>query len=102
MNNRFIERLNYGNPSHIYSSGSLDNNNRIQGNLFEGGGYGLHLNGINTSSLESGMIIEDNTFKNQTYRAINLTYSNAPKIRGNKITTDYGNSSFIGFYIRYA
>lgn len=101
LNNHFIERLNYGSSVHIYSPNTQNNNNRIEGNLFQGGGYGLQLSGVNNTYKETGTIIRNNIFENQSYRSIYLYYFDAPEIRDNTIITDYASSSYIGLYARY-
>jgi|GEM_PF-1095667 len=100
LNNNFTSTSSTS-ATYIYSnSSSLNNNTLIEGNTFTGAGYGVKMYGIGGSNLESGTVIRDNVFTNQTNEAINVYYQNAPEITGNLITTESGSSSYRGIYAR--
>lgn len=104
-NNQFLNNIftstNSSTSTYIYSnSSSLDNNTRIEGNTFEGAGYGIKMYGTGSSTLESGTIIRDNILTNQNYEGINVYYQDAPEIIDNLVTAESGSSSYVGIYAR--
>ncbi len=102
INNLFLQRINnFSGYEHIYSPNSTDSHNNIIGNRFVGSGYGIELYGTNSSTLEEGIIIEDNIFENQESRAIYMTYKDAPIVKNNLITADDLSSNYIGIYMEY-
>lgn len=74
-------------------STSQDTGATFVNNQIEGGSYGMYLIG-QAGNLIPQAAITGNTFLNQYYRGINLSYSNAPSIEGNNITT---NSTYSGY-----
>jgi hypothetical protein len=99
-NNKFLNNVFYGksgyNPygSLISSSGTRDQNNVFENNLFSFGLNAIALVGVNNTTLSAGTIIRNNVFKQQTNSSIWLQYQDAPLIKGNKIenpdANDYG------------
>ncbi|MCK4661406.1 MAG: PKD domain-containing protein [Bacteroidales bacterium] len=85
----------------IYSPSSvdaLDINNVFKNNYILYGNLGIFYYGDNTSYIEPGTIIENNILKDQTFRAIQLRYQDAPVISSNTIQTDVGKTNNLGIY----
>ena len=85
----------------IYSNGDQDNFTTIRNNHLEYGSYGVYLRGANTSSLKSGLVIENNFFENQYYYGVYLLYEDAPKVINNVIETNSTYSSSRGIFLQY-
>lgn len=87
----------------IYSSTSLDYNNRFEGNYIKHGSYGIFWQGSSSSSSgrETGTEVISNSFDDQYIRALYLNYQTGPKAIDNYITTSSSYSSWIGIYIHY-
>lgn len=81
--------------------GTNHDNTHIIGNHILNGSYGLFHYGTNTSTLDNGLVVQDNHFQNQYYTGMRLYYHLAPQLIGNEITTTSNYTSFFGFYIRY-
>lgn len=71
------------NAALIFSGSGLDNGNVIKNSHFEGGGFAIYMYGASTTSLESGTVIENNTFLNQYYHTVRCYYQDAPIVRNN-------------------
>ncbi len=85
----------------IYSASSvdaLDINNVFKNNYVLYGNLGIFYYGYNASNIEPGTIVENNIFKDQTFRAIQLRYQDAPVISSNTIQTDVGKTTNLGIY----
>lgn len=80
---------------------SLDYNLVFRNNVFEGGGYAIELEGAHTGSLESGAVVEGNTFTLQRDGAVFMIYMDAPSIRSNFISGAGSGTTFYGLYLRY-
>ncbi len=100
-NNRISTTSATSSDELVFSGSSLDQANQFYSNTFSGGGDGIYMLGVNSSNTESGMIIENNVFENQSQIAIYLSYAEAPKIHANRINTNRGNSSYYGVYCNY-
>jgi parallel beta-helix repeat protein len=87
----------------VFLSGGLqDNSNMIRNNLFQGGSYGLYFSAQGAGTqLETGNVVEGNTFENQYYVGAYLRYQNACIFRNNIISSSTAYSSFLGLNIEY-
>lgn len=73
----------------VYASNStykvVDNDNVFDGNTFKYGNTALYIAGIdNVSEFETGLVIKNNTFIDQYFMSVYLTYQNDLLIRGNE------------------
>jgi hypothetical protein len=90
-NNKFLNNAFYGKSGYssdnnlIYSSGTEDENNVFEKNLFFYGYTAIMLSGVSYTTLSEGTIIRYNVFTEQTGSGIWLKYQNAPLIEGNKL-----------------
>lgn len=76
------------NKALVYSeSGSNENDNVFDGNVFLGGSYALYWYGVGSSDLESGTKLINNQFLDHYYRGIHLYYQDAPEILNNTFST---------------
>ena len=102
-NCRFIGNYNSTSlyASLIFSNGGNDQGTKIMNNLFEGSGFGTYIYGASTTSLESGLILENNRFINQYYHAVRLYYLDAPKVKNNFITSNSNYTVGAGLYMLY-
>ncbi|MFH1319432.1 MAG: T9SS type A sorting domain-containing protein, partial [Bacteroidota bacterium] len=91
------------NFSLIYSVGSTfrDNGNEVTNNTFTNGTYGIEFNGNATPPYETGTVIGNNTFINQSNKAINLIYQDAPKMNSNTIITNSTRTDWHGIHVEY-
>lgn len=65
------------------SGGSIDSMNVFDGNLFENGSYSMYWYGDNTTTLESGTVLRNNTFENFFYRGPHLYYQQDIEVSNN-------------------
>ena len=101
LNNRITATAFSGDDLVASESNSQDNNLVFQNNLFEGGRYAIELEGENTGKLESGILIENNTFSGQRDGAIYMVYMDAPKIRSNIISGEGSGAGYYGLFCRF-
>jgi hypothetical protein len=87
----------------IYSGfgSSKDSSTTILNNRIVNGSFGIRLNGIDSLSPESGLIIENNYFENLSTRAIYLTYQDAPRVRNNQIVIMSTSATYYGISLGY-
>lgn len=98
---------NTASSSAIYSalvgsnSNADDSYNEFISNLFEGGSYGLYYLGRGSTMLDFGLVINNNIFNNQYYRAMHLSSQSSPQITGNQINAIASSSSYQAIYAFY-
>ena len=85
----------------VFSGTGIDNNNEFRNNLLINGSTGIYLRGINAFNLESGNVLEGNTFSNQYYSGINTDYQLFPKIISNVLYTNSISSSYAAIDCEY-
>lgn len=80
-------------------AGSIDSMNAFVNNTISSGSYGMYLYGVNTSSLEKGLVITNNTFSDLYYRGLHLYYIEDVTVTGNTIDFDtlYTGSVYAGY-----
>ncbi|HRS54451.1 MAG TPA: hypothetical protein P5250_07065, partial [Bacteroidales bacterium] len=78
-----------------------DSYNEFISNLFEGGSYGMYYLGRGSTMLDKGLIIKNNTFYNNYYRAMYITAQDSPEIINNIINASASSSSYQGIYAFY-
>ncbi len=85
----------------IYSTSlaTLDINNEYKNNVFTNGSHGVCLLGSGTNT-ETGTVITDNEFVNQTGYGLRLRYQDGIVITGNTITSNR-NTTWRGMYLDY-
>ena len=88
------------NKSRIYANPNNGTGIVIQNNTIDHGSYGMYWYGSSTSNLNSGTIIEGNTFRNNYYSAIYAYYNGGTHFNNNTITTS-GVSTFYNIYFYY-
>ena len=89
----------------VYATTGNHTNSKFLRNVFMNGSYAVYNLGPSSSSLVSGLIVENNVFDNQGRAAVLLKYYSSPKINKNKITSSSTNSNYTaidGLYIDYA
>ena len=86
----------------IGSTNSADDSyNQFIFNLFDGGSYGMYYLGRGSTMLDEGLVIKNNIFKNQYYRAMYIASQSSPEITGNQIDATSASSSYQGIYAFY-
>ena len=65
------------------SGGSIDSMNVFDGNTFQNGSYPMYWYGDNTTTLESGTVIRNNTFEDFFYRGPQLYYQQDIEVSNN-------------------
>lgn len=107
MNNIFEgldTNLTSDNYALVYSlKGTSDKDSLLvfDGNTFKNGTTGLYLTG-SSSTVNYGISIQNNTFQNQAYRGLYLSYNNNYSIINNSITQSPNSTqSFYGMYFNY-
>ena len=85
------------------SGSSIDSMNVFDGNSFVNGSYGFYWYGNGTADLESGTVLQNNTFTDFYYRGIHMYYQNDMTIANNVFTpgTSYTGSIY-RVYMVYA
>ncbi len=70
----------------VFYAFSFPNDLHIEACSFEGGSIGVYVSGNNSQNVDSVTIV-NNTFMNQYYQGLNLRFTTAPTVIGNRITS---------------
>lgn len=82
------------NMSVIYSPSGVNNQfNTFANNTIHGGSYGMYWYGVSSVNLSKNVLVENNTFKNQYFRALHMYNQENMQVKGNTIAS---NSAFTG------
>ena len=102
-------RIFGGNPFGTGTQGALifssnqapvnDSMNTFTDNLFEGGSYGIYMNGATATVTEALTTINDNRFVNQVSRGIHLNFQRDPVVQRNRVFSVTTNLGYSGIYI---
>lgn len=88
----------------VYSSKGTNEKDSLlvfDGNTFKNGTYGLYLNG-NSTTISSGITVQNNIFQSQAYEALYMYYNNNYTVSNNTITQSQNSTqSFYGIYLSY-
>jgi len=82
----------------VYSATDIDFNNTFKNNNIRYGSYGFYWLGTNTTTLETGTLIQGNKLDSQYYMGIYTLYQDAEQLRSNTLTNIIQTSGY-GFYI---
>jgi len=83
----------------IWETATLDINNEYKNNVFTNGSHGVCLLG-SVANTETGTVITDNEFVNQTGYGLRLNYQDGIVITGNTISSNR-NTTWYGMYLNY-
>jgi parallel beta-helix repeat protein len=75
--------------------------NIISNNQINNGSYGVYYYGSGTTSLSSGILIENNNLVDPYYYGIRLYYLDAPVVNKNSVVSNTAYTSFYGIYAGY-
>jgi hypothetical protein len=75
--------------------------NTISNNQINNGSYGIYYYGSGTTSLSSGIVVENNSLIDQYYYGIRLYYLDAPIANSNQVLSNSTYTSFYGIYAGY-
>ncbi len=89
------------NDAVVYSGGGNDNYNQFLNNYVYGGSYGFYWQGVGTTSLEEGTIIQGNEIIDAYYSSIRLYYEDSPQVRNNYIASDVAYTAGRGIWAYY-
>ncbi|MDD4986398.1 MAG: lamin tail domain-containing protein, partial [Dehalococcoidales bacterium] len=87
--------------SGIYVSSTINNNNQILNNEFEGGYYGIYWYASSSTARGTGLLVENNTFTDFYYYGVNIAYMNNVSLIGNYIKNGPSSGSIYGARIYY-
>src|ERR1035437_1156078 len=102
FNNRIMGQLTAsttGDFMLVYAGSSINKYNIFKNNVFQNGSYGVYYTAPSASSLDSGTVIQNNIFINQSLYAMYLQYHNAPQIISNTISSNSIYSAYYGIYL---
>jgi parallel beta-helix repeat protein len=83
----------------IYSGDGQDDENYIIDNKFYDGNYAIFMLGESSGSLESGLVIKNNLFNNQSKGSIYLKYQSESLVEGSKIKHPTSTTDYFGIFI---
>ncbi len=75
--------------------------NSFSNNQINNGSYGMYYYGNSTTSLSSGLVVENNDFNNQYSYGMRLYTLNAPYVNKNKVISNSPYATFYGIYAGY-
>lgn len=88
----------------VYSSKGTNEKDSLMvfdGNTFKNGTYGLYLSG-NSTTISSGITVQNNIFQSQAYEALYMYYNNKYTVANNTITqSQISTQNFYGIYLSY-
>ncbi|MCX6257270.1 MAG: right-handed parallel beta-helix repeat-containing protein, partial [Bacteroidia bacterium] len=78
----------------VFKDAVLNNSITINACRLENGSYGIRWFGATSSPYETGTVISNNIFTNQTYYGMYLQYEDSPVITGNSITASTSSADY--------
>ena len=101
--NRFLDNTFIGTDNKdpmLYSLIDNDHRTVITGNRFYGGGYGVYMAGDAQSDAEQGLVIRNNSFREQTVTGMYIVNQSAPVVEANSIIhTDTLQVTWAGIFL---
>ena len=77
------------NDYHIYGTSIINKNTAIRNCQFDGNGYAIHLSAsTNGGNYNPGLVIDNNSFQNQSTRILYTIYQLSPKFTNNQISSN--------------